>query len=242
MGATANRSFAFYSVVLLHRWFTRNHGYPGRGSVTEVETRDIGDTLSCRLESRAIYYFLSIRCMFAWDNGGARWIKSAERMQVPEHTELMWILSCTASVGYLSRMTQWKVCYDGAETWIGDRSILTDWPSAGQARPIGWGFGVRLYERKNKTQTGAFLLSRAAGCGYPAIWVYFLPSIPSQALSRSLFQRNSCSGRTGSSTTFGICETMRWSVQHCPWWDLYETTHPPMYVKPLIVFVSLVLF
>ena len=29
--------------------------------------------------------------------------------QVPEHSELMWILSCTASVGYLSRMTQWKV-------------------------------------------------------------------------------------------------------------------------------------
>lgn len=27
---------------------------------------------------------------------------------VPEHTELMWILSCTASVGSLSRMTQWK--------------------------------------------------------------------------------------------------------------------------------------
>ncbi|KAI4258433.1 MAG: hypothetical protein L6R42_005101, partial [Xanthoria sp. 1 TBL-2021] len=27
---------------------------------------------------------------------------------VPAHTELMWILSCTASVGYLSRMTQWK--------------------------------------------------------------------------------------------------------------------------------------
>ncbi|KAI1071232.1 hypothetical protein LB507_009471 [Fusarium sp. FIESC RH6] len=30
---------------------------------------------------------------------------------VPAHSELMWILSCTASVGYLSRMTQWKVCY-----------------------------------------------------------------------------------------------------------------------------------
>ncbi|KAL8795996.1 MAG: hypothetical protein Q9195_001572 [Heterodermia aff. obscurata] len=27
---------------------------------------------------------------------------------VPAHCELMWILSCTASVGYLSRMTQWK--------------------------------------------------------------------------------------------------------------------------------------
>ncbi|KAF2490417.1 tryptophanyl-tRNA synthetase [Lophium mytilinum] len=27
---------------------------------------------------------------------------------VPAHSELMWILSCTASMGYLSRMTQWK--------------------------------------------------------------------------------------------------------------------------------------
>jgi tryptophanyl-tRNA synthetase len=27
----------------------------------------------------------------------------------PAHSELMWILSCTSSVGYLSRMTQWKV-------------------------------------------------------------------------------------------------------------------------------------
>jgi tryptophanyl-tRNA synthetase len=30
--------------------------------------------------------------------------------QVQAHSELMWILSCTASMGYLSRMTQWKVC------------------------------------------------------------------------------------------------------------------------------------
>ncbi|KAI5198735.1 putative tryptophanyl-tRNA synthetase [Aureobasidium subglaciale] len=30
--------------------------------------------------------------------------------QVPAHSELMWILSCSASMGYLSRMTQWKVC------------------------------------------------------------------------------------------------------------------------------------
>jgi tryptophanyl-tRNA synthetase len=28
---------------------------------------------------------------------------------VPQHAELMWILSCSASMGYLSRMTQWKV-------------------------------------------------------------------------------------------------------------------------------------
>lgn len=31
-------------------------------------------------------------------------------LQVQAHSELMWILSCTASMGYLSRMTQWKVC------------------------------------------------------------------------------------------------------------------------------------
>lgn len=30
---------------------------------------------------------------------------------VQAHSELMWILSCTASVGSLSRMTQWKVCW-----------------------------------------------------------------------------------------------------------------------------------
>ena len=33
----------------------------------------------------------------------------ANCLKVPAHAELMWILSCTASMGYLSRMTQWKV-------------------------------------------------------------------------------------------------------------------------------------
>jgi tryptophanyl-tRNA synthetase len=33
---------------------------------------------------------------------------------VKQHAELMWILSCGASMGYLGRMTQWKVC--GKET------------------------------------------------------------------------------------------------------------------------------
>lgn len=32
---------------------------------------------------------------------------------VPAHTELMWILSCTASMGYLGRMTQWKASSPG---------------------------------------------------------------------------------------------------------------------------------
>ncbi len=29
---------------------------------------------------------------------------------VKQHAELMWMLSCGASMGYLARMTQWKVC------------------------------------------------------------------------------------------------------------------------------------
>lgn len=33
---------------------------------------------------------------------------------VPAHTELMWILSCTASMGYLGRMTQWKASSRGS--------------------------------------------------------------------------------------------------------------------------------
>lgn len=32
-----------------------------------------------------------------------------QMLQVPAHAELMWILGCSASTGYLSRMTQWKV-------------------------------------------------------------------------------------------------------------------------------------
>lgn len=34
-----------------------------------------------------------------------------EQSRVPAHSELMWILSCTASMGKLNRMTQWKVRY-----------------------------------------------------------------------------------------------------------------------------------
>lgn len=44
---------------------------------------------------------------------------------VPAHSELMWILSCTASVGYLSRMTQWK-----SKLNLDDKSSLQD-------RPVG---------------------------------------------------------------------------------------------------------
>ncbi|CAG9944533.1 unnamed protein product [Clonostachys rosea f. rosea IK726] len=44
--------------------------------------------------------------------------------KVPAHSELMWILSCTASVGYLSRMTQWKskLSLDNASS-LDDRGV-----------------------------------------------------------------------------------------------------------------------
>lgn len=40
-------------------------------------------------------------------------------LQVSAHAELMWILSAVASMGYLSRMTQWKVC----NSTTGDKGI-----------------------------------------------------------------------------------------------------------------------
>ncbi|RDA83247.1 hypothetical protein CP532_4162 [Ophiocordyceps camponoti-leonardi (nom. inval.)] len=44
--------------------------------------------------------------------------------KVPAHSELMWILSCTASVGYLSRMTQWKQKLNVPhQSELGDRSV-----------------------------------------------------------------------------------------------------------------------
>lgn len=36
---------------------------------------------------------------------------------VKQHAELMWILSCGASMGYLGRMTQWKVCLQTIVQW-----------------------------------------------------------------------------------------------------------------------------
>lgn len=45
---------------------------------------------------------------------------------VPQHAELMWILSCNASMGYLWRMTQWKVHYVLVSCFI--RAILRHCP------------------------------------------------------------------------------------------------------------------
>ncbi|KAF4120255.1 LOW QUALITY PROTEIN: tryptophanyl-tRNA synthetase [Geosmithia morbida] len=48
---------------------------------------------------------------------------------VPAHSELMWILSCTASVGYLSRMTQWK-----SKLNVSSTSTLEDKSVGGQLK------------------------------------------------------------------------------------------------------------
>ncbi|KAG7290990.1 hypothetical protein NEMBOFW57_000997 [Staphylotrichum longicolle] len=45
-----------------------------------------------------------LRAMGLDENRSTIFFQSA----VPYHTDLQWILSCTASMGYLSRMTQWK--------------------------------------------------------------------------------------------------------------------------------------
>ncbi|KZL65124.1 tryptophanyl-tRNA synthetase [Colletotrichum tofieldiae] len=45
---------------------------------------------------------------------------------VPAHSELMWILSCTASMGYLSRMTQWKLLSKATRSLQSKLSLSSD--------------------------------------------------------------------------------------------------------------------
>lgn len=47
-----------------------------------------------------------------------------EQSRVPAHSELMWILSCVASTGRLSRMTQWKVGSDFSHSIVVERGSL----------------------------------------------------------------------------------------------------------------------
>ena len=109
MGQNAERSCSNNSAYILNRWSTRNN-HPSRcRTAAEMEKRDSSHIAGCRLRSRTIDHFLPVRCMIMLlvDHQWCRII--VKRRQVPAHAELMWILSCTASVGYLSRMTQWKV-------------------------------------------------------------------------------------------------------------------------------------
>ena len=53
--------------------------------------------------------------------GGAGVSTVFVQSHVKQHAELMWILSCTASMGYLGRMTQWKVSFPAfvSFVWLG---------------------------------------------------------------------------------------------------------------------------
>ncbi|ETS75685.1 hypothetical protein PFICI_12629 [Pestalotiopsis fici W106-1] len=51
---------------------------------------------------------------------------------VPAHSELMWILSCTASMGYLGRMTQWK-----SKLTMNDNRMSLDDEAVGQKLKLG---------------------------------------------------------------------------------------------------------
>ena len=239
MGSTAKWSLAFYSVALLYRWLARHHDRPWCRSATKMETRDVGDPLGCRLGSRAIYHLLSICSMISWNDSGARWDIRAENLQVPEHTELMWILSCTASVGYLSRMTQWKVCYNQGQTQR--RSSLPSWLIFYRASSP-YLMKCRRRTLRVQKQDSNWGFSPILCCRLRISCYTGTASILGQVILRLFFQRYSCSGRRGPSTAFGVCKTMRWSVQYCPWGNPCETTNRVMCVKRLIVPVSGSLF
>ena len=81
-----------------------------------MEARDVGNAPGGWIGSRTVDDFLSVCCKlffsFLLFAGCCRRVREWFKLMIvklPEHTELMWLLSCTASVGYLSRMTQWKV-------------------------------------------------------------------------------------------------------------------------------------
>ncbi|MCJ1248317.1 Tryptophan--tRNA ligase, mitochondrial [Trapelia coarctata] len=73
-----------FSIVDLHALTIRQ----GRGQLQRWKRETLATLLAVGLDpKRSIIFFQS---------------------DIPAHTELMWILSCTASMGHLSRMTQWK--------------------------------------------------------------------------------------------------------------------------------------
>jgi hypothetical protein len=72
----------------------------------------------------------------------------------------MWILSCTASMGYLSRMTQWKVsCHN-----LDNRSFEIDWLLE-QIVALKWCVAFR-WEQQVEAEAWIVFLPRPPSCGY----------------------------------------------------------------------------
>ncbi|TGO31059.1 hypothetical protein BPAE_0002g01530 [Botrytis paeoniae] len=86
LGAVTGYGGTEYEVVLLDCGLSCDYDTAEKGRAEAVEEGGFGNALG-------------------------NWIGSGEEYGVLSefsHTELMWILSCTASMGYLARMTQWK--------------------------------------------------------------------------------------------------------------------------------------
>lgn len=94
-----------YSVVDLHAITTNQDA----NQLRRWKRETLATLLAVGLDPEKSTIFFQSAVWLQLPQGWSR-NECAEDSQVPEHTELMWILSCTASVGYLSRMTQWKVC------------------------------------------------------------------------------------------------------------------------------------
>ncbi|KAF7907621.1 uncharacterized protein EAF01_005207 [Botrytis porri] len=98
LGAVAGYSGIEYEVILLDCGLSCDYDTAEKGRAEAVEEGEFGNALGNWIGSGEEYGVLS------------EFLNEADFvcLKVAAHTELMWILSCTASMGYLSRMTQWK--------------------------------------------------------------------------------------------------------------------------------------
>lgn len=92
--APAN-STLFYSIVDLHAITLRQDP----AQLREWRKQTLAVLLACGLQPGRN----------KTKDGGNREVVVFYQSDVPQHAELMWILSCTAGMGYLARMTHWKV-------------------------------------------------------------------------------------------------------------------------------------
>ena len=136
----------------------------------------------------------------------------SNRTQVPAHSELMWILSCTASMGYLSRMTQWKV------RWITLFSLACTCL-------------ILSYRASSPYQMMHHLSTEAAGRNLSLVCslIPFFRRQISWCTGLSLFmlipsltanyflQGDACSCRRGPESTSRICSRMRDKLQSRLW-------------------------
>jgi hypothetical protein len=109
MGKVARHRSLQNQITLFDRGFACHYNPSRLQTLEAMEERDFSNTAGCGPQSGAIYSVLPIFGVSLCYMVKARFLAYHQVPQVPAHAELMWILSCTASMGYLSRMTQWKV-------------------------------------------------------------------------------------------------------------------------------------